>query len=123
MAQETIHAPKSRRAAMALTAGIFVLILIGLTLGVGVWAQGFKDRIGPHAFIGVVDVSGMTAEEARSRIQQRVDDVLTDGVALRLRDKTVPLPLASTGADGFDRAQFDINGAIETMRHLNRSEN
>jgi vancomycin resistance protein YoaR len=85
------------------------LISIGLA-----WAHGYKGTVGPGLFIGPVELSGRTPEQAREAISDVIDDFLTQGIVIKLDDQTRKLPLSRlSGTDSIEFATFDVDELVE----------
>lgn len=101
-----------------------LVVLAGAGLAAGlVWAQNFEGRIGPQVSIGGVDVSELYPELAAQRVQQRVDELVTEGIEIELDGQKKILSLASLGAgNSAEAVVFDEQGAVEralARRHSN----
>ncbi|MGB3327427.1 MAG: VanW family protein, partial [Thermomicrobiales bacterium] len=76
--------------------------LLGATVGsaalvAAVFPLGLRGRILPGPSIGDVDVSGLTAGEARHVLRERADALTSQPIDLRIGDRTFPSTLAELG--------------------------
>lgn len=101
---------------------LFAVVAATVSTGL-VWAQSFEGKIGPQVFVGGVEVGELEPELAKQRIQRRVDELVTDGIQVKLEGQTEKLSLASFGdGDSTEEVVFDVQGSVEqamAKRHSN----
>lgn len=81
------------RAKGRLTKAIVLLALVAIvaaagTVGFGLYLKGISDTILPHVVIGGVDVGGLTVEEARGRVGDRLESWIHRPVQMQLGTQT-----------------------------------
>lgn len=114
---------KKRSAVVAVT---FVVALALLSAGAYVWSRTYDDRIAPRTSIGTVSVSGLTFDEARSRLNEHVDAILIQGVDVRVGGVTKNIAFSSVGAPDSDASQdyvtFDVDAALAEAMATGRDD-
>lgn len=112
-------------AIIVLLSALAFLLISGT--GIYIWAQGFEDRIPPNVSIAGISYENLTPEQAGTDLQARVDELITGGVEVQVRDETYLLPLATlVGTDLQEYVEFDVDQALETAMAAhseNRLEN
>lgn len=111
---------------------LFWIILIALILGgatsASAWyARAYTDRVFPGVYIGTLDVSGKTHDEAFQALNNRIDELLARGFLYHLEAKTVtvsPLVLATRDPDlSRELVSFARSRAIEEALAVGRGGN
>ena len=81
------------RFALAFFLGLVAVLVVGVG-ALYAYDQQYRDRILPGVRVGSVDLSGMTAGEAASRLHETYDNVATGQIVLVAGDKEIILPYA-----------------------------
>jgi lipoprotein-anchoring transpeptidase ErfK/SrfK len=105
-----------RARAIIVAALLTVLVLAGAG-GVYAYDHAHAKRIGDHVRVGGVDVSGLTAAEARARLQRAVLDPLSRPVVVRAHGKRFTLKPARANVG------VDIDGSVRAAMARTRSGN
>ncbi len=107
------------RISMSLIA-FFLFILTGSYL----WSHQFEDRIAPNVFAGSIDIGGKTEDEARQLLQSTIDDLLADGIPVRVQDQQETLTLSTfVSSDLIENVEFDLDQTIQEASRAHRSSN
>lgn len=103
----------------------FVTVLfLGFCLATWSYAQSFQDRIAPNIYFDSVYLGGKTQDELKSFFQQKIDDVLTNGVMVELNQQSKNLPLSTwIGSDFIEYIEFDLETALRETASLFHDEN
>ncbi|MFC1787675.1 VanW family protein [Patescibacteria group bacterium] len=125
---EEINAPEKQPGAFSKTIIFSVIVVLVVLLSIimtgYVWAQGYANKIAPHVFVGPVPVGNLDPEIARQRLQQETDEMLTNGIKIRLNNQVQNLPLATlVGTDMTEDAIFNVEAAITQATKVQRSTN
>lgn len=115
---------KAHTKQLIIIGALFVLISLLATGGSYLYAQGYGDKIAPGTFIGSVDVSGLNNEDARSKVQAKIDELITNGYTIKHEKQEALLPLSTLiTTDIIEDVTFDINTAIEESLSRGHHEN
>lgn len=100
-------------------------VLLGFGFGsLHVWAQQYDGTIGPNVYAGGVDISGADRDTARQRLQKRIDEILTEGLRIRLGEEVRDLPLVTlVTTDLIEDVSFDIEQTLDEAFSASRSDN
>lgn len=115
---ERKRAIRNRKIAIITVCSVILVVLIGLIVGMILYANQPKDdgRILDNVFAGGVDLSGMTQEEARNALHLATDNTFTrKDMVIKLPDATITLPAANTGA------KLDVDKVVEAAYNYGRS--
>lgn len=105
----------SRRVATRLLAGGGAAIAL-LAAGVAGFRSAYANKIYPNIVIGDVDVGGMSAEDARSAVQSRIEDFDANCVSYSHDDLTWTPTLSELGVS------IDTDALVEQAMELGRAD-
>ncbi|PJE77033.1 hypothetical protein COV05_01275 [Candidatus Uhrbacteria bacterium CG10_big_fil_rev_8_21_14_0_10_48_16] len=92
---------------------VFVLILGG---GAFAWAQQYQNRIPPRTMIDGMDVSGLDPGAVQMNLQNRIDDILTNGIEVQVDEVIKTLSLITiTDSDLFENVDFQLEETISSL--------
>ncbi len=105
------------------SAGMILVILVLFILsGLYVWTRGYENRIGPNVFLGDIELSGMHPEIAKQLLQEHVDEIITTGLPVRIKNEEKNLPLATLiGTDLIEDVEYDLENTLHLA--MNQSHN
>lgn len=115
---ERKRAIRNRKIAIITVCSVILVILIGLIVGMIVYANRDKDdgRILNNVYAGGIHLGGMTQEEARNALHLATDNTFTrKDMIIRLPDATITLPAAETGA------KLNVDKVVEAAYNYGRS--
>lgn len=101
---------------VAIAGAVFVCVFGAVA---SAYAWQYRGRLAPNIWVGSVYVGGLTAEQARQRLQDATDALVTRGLPVTVRDASkeasaiIPL-LATINGDGYEDVQFDVDDALAT---------
>lgn len=85
-------------------AGLFLLMAVGAVVpGMDTYAKTADDRIAMGVYVGDVDVSGMTTEEAAAAIDEYMDTKAEETLTLAVDGETMEVSRAALGVDWNNR--------------------
>ncbi len=90
----------SKHAWIAVLSVVSVVLLITAASVTTVFA--YSQKIYPRITIGGSIVSGLTKDEAKQRLHERVDTTLNDGLTITIQDKTETIPVRFLSPDDPD---------------------
>ncbi|MFA6131916.1 MAG: VanW family protein [Patescibacteria group bacterium] len=88
------------------------VILIGYA-GTFAWAKSYENRLAPRTSIDSIKLSGDNPDQAKQKINTRVDEILLNGLQLSVDGQLRTVPLSPTAAETGEYIIFDVNQAIE----------
>lgn len=98
-----------------IVAGAVILSLFLLTAAsVMIARAAYAGKIYPNVYVGDLDISGLTAEQAVSKLQQRVIVMNTEGIKLRIDEDAETVTPASLGV------QLSIEDAVNKAMQAGR---
>lgn len=118
MVPETDEQPekKGRKKYYIIGAVGFLIVLFLLSLIVFFWARSFNNRLPPNVYIGSLAVSGLNLESARQILQEKIDEILTTGINIKVDDDIKTLTLATlVSSDLVEDAGFDLDSALRDL--------
>lgn len=97
---------------------LVLVVLLGVLAGVlALTAQAKKATILPRVEVGPVDVSGLTQEQAETKLQTAWDEYARQGIPARVGNKTVNVkPLVSSDINpdlSYNLISFDANSSAQ----------
>jgi vancomycin resistance protein YoaR len=100
---------------------ILVLVLI-LGSGTYVWARGYEDKIPPNVFIADIDFGGLRADQASLILQDKIDEILTNGIEISVgeEDKTLSL-VTLVSSDLIEDVVYELDGALEEAMSVHQT--
>ena len=114
------HHPKAITLVLISLVAFFLFLLTGSYL----WSHQYKDRIAPNVFVGSIDIGGTTEDEARQMLQSSIDDLLANGLPVRIEDQQETLTLSTlVSSDLIENVEFDLNQTIQEAKQAHRSSN
>lgn len=87
-----------RRVFIAAIVVVFLLLAILMTF-YWRWSIKYQNRVYPNTWVGAIDLSGRTLDEARQLINDRTDLIEQSGIKFRYNSKNTVLALASASLD------------------------
>ncbi|HPU62971.1 MAG TPA: hypothetical protein PK304_02340, partial [Mobilitalea sp.] len=99
------------------SASLLILTLIIFVFPTKAYADGTEDRICNGVYIDTVDVSGMTAQEAKDALKRHIDELRQKSFALVVEDKTIIITMADLDYS------FEPNNYIKQALGLGKSGN
>ncbi len=106
----SVYQVRPRRRLWRVVAFVTILV-VGALAGCGAWlARAESGAVPPNIEIGGVDVGGLSVEEARARLEQKVASVAAQPIALVAGDIQMTTTGAELGAEG------GIDSALEQAR-------
>ncbi len=100
---------------------VFFVCAIGATY---LWAQRFNDRIAPNVSIGSMDVGGLREKIARQILQTQIDEILLNGIDVRVGDSIKRLSLATVvSTDVTEDVEFALDDAITQAAQAKHASN
>ena len=109
-----------------ITTGIVLFIAIVITASSFAYAKAYSGRILPNVYIGVVDVGELTKADATEVLQQHIDDLLNQGVDVKVNGSSGHLDLRSSIIEEPDLAHdiiyYDTQKAMEGAMAVGRSD-
>lgn len=115
---ERKRAIRNRKIAIITICSVILVILIGLIVGMIVYANRDKDdgRILSNVYAGGVNLGGLTQEEAKNALHLVTDNTFTQkDMVIKLPDATITLSAAETGA------KLDVDKVVEAAYNYGRS--
>lgn len=115
---ERKRAIRNRKIAIISVCSVVLLVLIGLIVGMILYANRSKDdgRILNNVYAGGVNLSGLTKEEARNALHLATDNTFSRrDMVIKLPDATITLPASETGA------KLDVDKVVEAAYEYGRS--
>lgn len=115
---ERKRAIRNRKIAIITVCSVILVVLIGLIVGMIVYANRDKDdgRILNNVYAGGVHLGGMTQEEAKSALHLATDNTFTrKDMVIKLPDATITLPAAETGA------KLNVDKVVEVAYNYGRT--
>ncbi len=117
-----VHAPKKKTILFAASGLIVFFIFVALALIL--WAQTYDKKIAPHVLIGSVLVEGLTAQQAKERVQEKIDMLISQGISVTVNGITKPLALSTiNGTDVTEDVSFDLDLAVTNAIRLRHNSN
>ncbi len=105
--------------ALYLTGVSLVMMGVMLTTGAYVWAQGYNDRIPPNVFIGDIALGGLDPDHARILLQERIDEIVTGGLSVRVEGELKSLSLVTlVTTDLIEDAEFFVDETLDTLMNF-----
>lgn len=114
---ERKRAARNRKIAIISVCAVVLVVLIGLIVGMILYANQPKDdgRILNNVFAGGVDLSGMTQEEARNALHLATDNTFSQkDMVIKLPDATITLSPDKTGA------KLNVDKVVEAAYNYGR---
>lgn len=103
---------------------ILFCILIGFGIWGYTWSQKYNERVAPNVFIGSIDVSGKTMSDVRILLQKKSDDLLAQGISVRLNGETKMLPLSTLiDSDSVEDVTIDIDQTAQSIFSVHQDTN
>ncbi len=103
---------------------VLFCILIGFGIWGYLWSQKYNERVAPNVFIGSIDVSGKTMSDVRILLQKKSDDLLAQGVSVRLNGETKMLPLSTLiDSDSIEDVTIDIDQTAQSVLSIHQHSN
>ena len=115
---ERKRAIRNRKIAIITLCSVILVVLIGLIVGMIVYANRDKDdgRILNNVYAGGIHLGGMTQEEAKNALHLATDNTFTrKDMVIRLPDATITLPAAETGA------KLNVDKVVEAAYNYGRT--
>ena len=115
---ERKRAIRNRKIAIITVCSVILVVLIGLIVGMIVYANRDKDdgRILNNVYAGGIHLGGMTQEEARNALHLATDNTFTrKDMVIKLPDATITLPAAETGA------KLNVDKVVEAAYNYGRT--
>ncbi len=117
---ETQHPPKTTLF-VVIGLVVFFVCALGATY---VWAERFDGRIAPNVSIGPLNVSGLDPEIARQILQTNIDQILLEGIDVRVEQSIKSIPLATiVSGDVVEDVGFTLDEAITQAKQAKHSSN
>lgn len=117
---ERKRAAQRRKIAIISICSVILVILIGLIIGMIVYANRDKDdgKILANVYAGDVNLGGMTVEEAKNALHLATDNTFSQrDLVVRLPDATITFTPADTGA----KLGLDVDAVVEKAYNYGRS--
>ena len=95
---------------------VVFLLIAGILFSYFNWSENYKNKIYPGIRIGSLDLSGKGYEEAQILINQKVEQIIKDGLYLQYENKKTNVALASNDISpdsSYQLVNFDVD---ETMK-------
>jgi vancomycin resistance protein YoaR len=114
------HAHHEPPAWLLITAIIFFIFLVGAGASYWVFNSNYKDKVYPGVFVGSINLSGLTKDEAFSRLGTVVDQYNKDGIKLTFKTKSVSLtPNLSSESNETVKSLIDFDLDKTAQRAIN----
>ncbi|MCX6795457.1 MAG: VanW family protein [Candidatus Falkowbacteria bacterium] len=99
---------------------IAMLLVFLLMLGHLAWAKKYESRIYPGIKIGGISLSGLTKAEAKTKINERADQLEKGGLIFELNNKKISIPgeIIADSSD-FTQEAFRINRDLTLEKAFN----
>lgn len=117
-----------RRFVYFVLGGVFVVVLVGLTVLPYVYEQAYEDRVYPGVYVGREPVGGMTVNQLRDFLVQKDAQLGEDGLRFRARASDgqpmqhAVLPVVYAGTEALVAfADIDIEATVATAYGVGRS--
>ncbi len=124
--QSGIQSVRNYKKPILITTGVVLFIAIVITGSSFAYAKAYEGRILPNVFIGVVDVGELTQADATEVLQQHIDDMLNQGVDVKVNGSNGHLDLRSLIIEEPDLAHdviyYNTADAIESAMTVGRTE-
>ena len=107
-------------------AAIFLITAIILTGFYFSFTYYYKGKIYPKIFVGNIDLSGLTSNQATGLINQKIDNINQNGIKFKYHNQeTVFLPMvASVESDlVYNIVNFDVEKGVLKAMQIGRSDN
>jgi len=90
-----------------------VVILVSYA-GTFVWAKSYENRLAPRTSIDSIELGGNNPDQAKQKINTKVDEILLNGLQLSVDGQLRTVPLSPSAAETGEYVIFNVNQAIET---------
>ena len=96
--------------------GVVVIVVLLFGSGLYAWAQTYEGRVLPNVSVGQIELDGLDYDDARLRIQTKVDEIITNGILVELQNEEKTLSLVTlVGTDLIEEIEFDIDALVEEL--------
>jgi len=93
-----------------------VMMIVLFVAGAYVWAQEYEGRIPPNVYIGELALGGLDPEQARVLLQEKIDEIVTGGLVVRVDGEEKPLSLVTlVSTDLIEDVAFYLDDTIENL--------
>ena len=119
-ATEAIRRPRRRRLGLRFTIAFLAGLLAAMALGVGAlygYDQQYEGRVLPGVRVGAVDLSGLTADGARQRLESSYSRLGSGTLVLRAGDRETSIPWSELGR------RVDTEALVADAMRVGRSDN
>ena len=119
-ADDTSPDRRSRRLLPRVALAFFLGLVAVLVIGVGAlyaYDQQYRERILPGVRVGSVDLSGLTASQAASRLHETYDVLATGQIVLVAGDKEIVVPYSRA------RRAADVDSMVGRAMSVGRAGN
>jgi hypothetical protein len=112
--------PRRRRLGLRFAIAFLAGLLAAMALGVGAlygYDQQYEGRVLPGVRVGAVDLSGLTADGARQRIESSYSRLASGSLVLRAGDRQTSIPWSELGR------RIDTEALVADAMRVGRSDN
>lgn len=105
---------------LLITAIIFFIFLVGAGASFWVFNSNYEDKVYPGVFVGSINLSGLTKDEAFSRLGGIIDEYNKDGIKVTFKNKSVSLrPNLTSESNETVKSLIDFDLDKTTQRAMN----
>jgi len=104
--------------------GVITLVLLLSGGGSFAYTKSYQNRIAPNVWIGLVSVEGLNHQEAVDKVQERVDNILLQGLKVTLEKETKEVSLSTISVDdAVDDVEFNVEEVVNQALNNSHKEN